>query len=49
MTTYNVLDAKTNLSRLIEAVESGREARFGAFLGFKLLPERAHFPGLVIG
>jgi prevent-host-death family protein len=26
MTTYNVLDAKTNLSRLIEAVESGREA-----------------------
>ena len=25
MTTYNVLEAKTNLSRLIEAVESGRE------------------------
>ena len=25
MTMYNVLDAKTNLSRLIEAVESGRE------------------------
>ncbi len=26
MTTYNVLEAKTNLSRLIEAVESGRES-----------------------
>ncbi|MEO8812448.1 MAG: type II toxin-antitoxin system prevent-host-death family antitoxin [Caulobacteraceae bacterium] len=26
MTTYNVLEAKTHLSRLIEAVESGREA-----------------------
>ena len=26
MTTYNMLEAKTNLSRLIEAVESGREA-----------------------
>jgi prevent-host-death family protein len=26
MPTYNVLEAKTNLSRLIEAVESGREA-----------------------
>ncbi len=25
MTTYNVLEAKSNLSRLIEAVESGRE------------------------
>ncbi len=25
MATYNVLEAKTNLSRLIEAVESGRE------------------------
>jgi prevent-host-death family protein len=25
MTTVNVLEAKTNLSRLIEAVESGRE------------------------
>jgi prevent-host-death family protein len=25
MLTYNVLEAKTNLSRLIEAVESGRE------------------------
>jgi prevent-host-death family protein len=24
--TYNVLEAKSNLSRLIEAVESGREA-----------------------
>ena len=26
MPTYNVLEAKTNLSRLIDAVESGREA-----------------------
>jgi prevent-host-death family protein len=26
MPTYNMLEAKTNLSRLIEAVESGREA-----------------------
>ncbi len=26
MTTYNVLEAKSNLSRLIEAVESGRES-----------------------
>jgi prevent-host-death family protein len=26
MATYNVLEAKSNLSRLIEAVESGREA-----------------------
>ena len=26
MATYNVLEAKTHLSRLIEAVESGREA-----------------------
>jgi prevent-host-death family protein len=25
MPTYNMLEAKTNLSRLIEAVESGRE------------------------
>jgi prevent-host-death family protein len=25
VTTYNVLEAKSNLSRLIEAVESGRE------------------------
>ncbi len=25
MTTFNVLEAKTNLSRLIDAVESGRE------------------------
>jgi prevent-host-death family protein len=25
MATYNVLEAKSNLSRLIEAVESGRE------------------------
>jgi prevent-host-death family protein len=25
MPTYNVLEAKTNLSRLIEAVETGRE------------------------
>jgi prevent-host-death family protein len=25
MPTYNVLEAKTNLSRLVEAVESGRE------------------------
>ncbi|MDB5481625.1 MAG: prevent-host-death protein [Caulobacteraceae bacterium] len=26
MPTYNVLEAKSNLSRLIDAVESGREA-----------------------
>ncbi len=26
MPTYNVLEAKSNLSRLIEAVESGRES-----------------------
>jgi prevent-host-death family protein len=26
MTTYNVLEAKSNLSRLIDAVESGRES-----------------------
>ncbi|HEY1559989.1 MAG TPA: type II toxin-antitoxin system prevent-host-death family antitoxin [Caulobacteraceae bacterium] len=26
MATYNVLEAKTHLSRLIEAVESGRES-----------------------
>ncbi|MGA2953674.1 MAG: type II toxin-antitoxin system prevent-host-death family antitoxin [Caulobacteraceae bacterium] len=26
MPTYNMLEAKTNLSRLIEAVESGRES-----------------------
>jgi prevent-host-death family protein len=26
MTTYNVLEAKSNLSRLIAAVESGRES-----------------------
>ncbi len=26
MTTYNVLEAKNNLSRLIDAVESGRES-----------------------
>jgi prevent-host-death family protein len=26
MTTYNVLEAKSNLSKLIDAVESGRES-----------------------
>ena len=53
MTTVNMFDAKTNLSKLVEAVETGAEpeiiiARNGRPVA-RLLPIRAGAPGQRIG